>query len=173
MVTSVLEDFNIYQVSFFSYVYIFVDIDKFLEDYFLEEDILAGAVFRNEKDAIRDFCLIYFDYDLYDDDFLNMILDEFGLEDIQVNTVVYSRSVSSSFSKLFNFFKGRKYNRIFFKNCINFVKFSILYKFQVLVKTNFGSHYPFFMKLLSYYPYFLVIFFFLFFSNIQGLILFD
>lgn len=49
------------------------------------------------------------------------------------------------------------------------IKFKIQYNFQKAIKTNFGHHYPYYSRLLNYYPYLFVIFFLILCHNFNGL----
>lgn len=48
------------------------------------------------------------------------------------------------------------------------VKFQMGY--QQAIKVNFGDHYPFYSRLLNYYPYLLTVFYFILYHNFNGLL---
>ena len=49
------------------------------------------------------------------------------------------------------------------------VKFKIQYIFQKVVETNFGHGYPYYTRLLNYYPYLFITFFLIVCHNFNGL----
>ena len=52
---------------------------------------------------------------------------------------------------------------------IQVIKVKFQYKLQQIVKTNFGHGYPYFSRLLNYYPYILATFLFIILNNFDGL----
>lgn len=50
------------------------------------------------------------------------------------------------------------------------VKIKIQLIFQQAIKTNFGDHYPYFTRLLNYYPYLAMVFFLILIHNFNGLL---
>jgi F-type H+-transporting ATPase subunit a len=59
---------------------------------------------------------------------------------------------------------------IFYKYNLQVIKMKIQFKFQQIIKDNFGLHYPYSNRLFMYYPYFVVIFFLILFHNFNGLL---
>jgi len=59
---------------------------------------------------------------------------------------------------------------IFFKYKAQYIKNTINLLFQQNIKTNFGHHYPYYNRLLNFYPFFISIFFLILFHNFNGLL---
>ena len=50
------------------------------------------------------------------------------------------------------------------------IKVKVQLIFQQAIKTNFGLHYPYYNRLLNYYPYIATVFFLIVFHNFNGLL---
>lgn len=59
---------------------------------------------------------------------------------------------------------------IFFRSNAQIIKLRIQSKFQQVIKVNFGSHFPYYSRLLNYYPFLLVIFLLTVLHNFNGLL---
>lgn len=90
---------------------------------------------------------------------------------ISTKNYVYSRYSYFSYKLCFDLKKKSKI-KIFFKSVYQLIKLKIQVYFQQIIKANFGSHYPFYGRLLNYYGIFFLFFFYIVSSNYNGLFFF-
>lgn len=185
---SVLEQFNLFYIPLFYFFKVFFSISNgvsflinsffvnFLLSFIFVNDVIGREIFFElflEENIIfiimtKDLLLMFISYFCFDFDF-----DFFSktLTFGYINNMIFGYLVFF-FIKNIIFFGNYKFT-LFINKVSNFIRLKFLLKFQEMVKTNFGSHYPFFTKSLVFYPYFLTIFLVIFFSNFQGLIFAD
>lgn len=58
---------------------------------------------------------------------------------------------------------------LFFRFSVQIIKLKITYKLQQAIETNFGHAYPYYTRLLNYFPYLLATFFTILLQNFDGL----
>lgn len=59
---------------------------------------------------------------------------------------------------------------VFWRYNILIIRLKFQMTYQQAIKTNFGSHYPFYSRLLNYYPYLLAVFILILYHNFNGLL---
>lgn len=120
---------------------------------------------------------LFYSYIIYDNvkiikilkKFFSFIQSFFLPNFFSTKNYVYARIMVFSIKCYFRLFSKKKLS-LFWRTNFQVLKVKIQLKFQELVKTNFGDHYPFYTRLLNFYPYFLVIFFSILFHNFNGLL---
>lgn len=90
---------------------------------------------------------------------------------LSTKNYVYSR-YSYTVYKFFFELKKKGKLLVFFISNYQLIKLKIQVYFQQIIKANFGSHYPFYSRLLNYYGLFFLFFFYIVSSNYNGLFFF-
>ncbi len=169
LVYSVLEQFDITKIDF-SWILPFLGFIKlkFILDFFFNEQILL--FFYKLK-------VTYFI-------FINKLKGFLFFFIRKIFKIIQSFFIPTSYSTK-NYMYGKiayliikSYLSLFYKNKILMfwrlnsavVKVKVQLIFQQAIKTNFGLHYPYYNRLLNYYPYIVTVFFLIVFHNFNGLL---
>ena len=100
--------------------------------------------------------------------FFKIIQSFFLPNSFSTKNYMYSRIMSFCLKTYFKLFIKKRL--ILFIRCSSqIVKFKIQYNFQKAIETNFGHGYPYYSRLLNYYPYLFVTFFLIVCHNFNGL----
>lgn len=81
---------------------------------------------------------------------------------------MYSRLMSFCLKNFFKLFFRQKLV-LFFRYSVQIIKVKIQYKLQQAIETNFGHGYPYYSRLLNYYPFLFVTFSMILSHNFNGL----
>ena len=149
---SVLEQFAILKfplsLGFFNLI-LFNDSLKFFFSSFVEYKLKKGLFFLRK--------------------FFQIIYSFFIPNGFSTKNYVYGRITIFLIKNYFRLFVKKKI-LVFWRCNFQVLKVKFQLKFQQTVKANFGLHYPFYNRLLNYYPFLVVIFSLIFFHNINGLL---
>lgn len=100
--------------------------------------------------------------------FFKVIQSFFLPNSFSTKNYMYSRIMSFCLKTYFKLFIKKRL--ILFLRCNSqIVKFKIQYIFQKAIESNFGHGYPYYSRLLNYYPYLFVTFFLIVCHNFNGL----
>lgn len=101
--------------------------------------------------------------------FFQLIYSFFIPNGFSTKNYVYGRITIFLIKNYFRLFVKKKI-LVFWRCNFQVLKIKFQLKFQQTIKANFGLHYPFYTRLLNYYPFLVVIFSLIFFHNINGLL---
>jgi hypothetical protein len=158
MFFSVLEQFEITKFSFFFFSIekeqkIVLFFNKIL--LFIKNDILLMNV---KFDALQRIIIKFF----------KTIQSFFLPNSFSTKNYMYSRIMSFCLKTYFKLFIKRKLF-LFLRCNAQVIKFKIQYILQKAIESNFGHGYPYYSRLLNYYPYLFVTFFLIVCHNFNGL----
>lgn len=154
MLFSVLEQFEITKFTFNPLFYLRSGFFKKIFLFFKRKIFLMKLKYRSLK---RFFIKIFY-----------LIKSLFIPNSYSTKNYSFSRIMYFCLKKFFRLSIKHKLV-LFFRFSVQIIKLKITYKLQQAIETNFGHGYPYYTRLLNYYPYLLATFLMILLQNFNGL----